>query len=59
MAHGKMGPQGPKSSVAGKKGTNRPAKAPKGSSGSAGGKKTGRLTPPHKGINRGRMGSKG
>lgn len=58
MAHGKMGPKGPKSSVAGKKGTNHPAKAPKGSSGAKGGRMTGRLTPPHSSIQRGKMGSK-
>lgn len=46
MAHGKQGPSGPKSSMGGKKGTNRRAKG----KGSKGGKMTGRLTPPHPGT---------
>lgn len=52
MAHGKMGPKGPKTSLAGKKGTNRPARG----KGSTGGKLHNRLTPPHPSIQRGSMG---
>jgi hypothetical protein len=44
MPRVRMGPKGPKSSLAGKKGTNRPAMAPKGSSGAKGGKLHKRLT---------------
>jgi hypothetical protein len=38
MPRVRKGPNGPKRGLAGKKGTNRPAMAPKGSSGAKGGK---------------------